>query len=64
MEAQRAFEDALCAEGTVPWERARAAYNLGIVHHEQGNVAEAERCFGVLVAMAACGRHITSVRST
>ncbi len=45
MEAQRAFEDALCAEGAVPWERARAAYNLDTVHHEQGNVAEAERCF-------------------
>ena len=35
----------LCAEGAVPWERARAAYNLGIVHHEQGNVAQAERSF-------------------
>ena len=45
LEAQRAFEEALHAEGTLPRERANAAYNLGIVHQGQGNVVESEGCF-------------------
>ena len=44
-EAQRAFEAALRSDWAMPEQRAGAAYNLGVVHQEQGNVAESESCF-------------------
>jgi Tfp pilus assembly protein PilF len=44
-DAQRAFEAALRSAWTMPKERAAAAYNLGIVHQEQGDDAGSEGCF-------------------